>query len=65
MDDRIGLLPENTATSTVAHAARSSRARKRSLAPFVLAVAIWDLNAGRIGTGYPNLIFLDTRLRLP
>jgi hypothetical protein len=26
---------------------------------------IWDLNAGRIGTGDPNLIFPGTRLRLP
>jgi Domain of unknown function (DUF4397)/LysM domain len=28
-------------------------------------VAIWNLNAGRIGTGDPNLIFPGTRLRLP
>lgn len=28
-------------------------------------VAIWDLNARRIGTGDPNLIFPGTRLRLP
>jgi hypothetical protein len=28
-------------------------------------VAIWDLNASRIGTGDPNLIFPGTRLRLP
>jgi Tfp pilus assembly protein FimV len=28
-------------------------------------VAIWDLNAKRIGTGDPNLIFAGTRLRVP
>jgi hypothetical protein len=28
-------------------------------------VAIWNMNAGRIGTGDPNLIFPGTRLRLP
>jgi hypothetical protein len=28
-------------------------------------VAIWNLNASRIGTGDPNLIFPGTRLRLP
>lgn len=28
-------------------------------------VAIWNTNAGRIGTGDPNLIFPGTRLRLP
>jgi hypothetical protein len=28
-------------------------------------VRIWDLNAGRIGTGDPNLIFAGTALRLP
>jgi nucleoid-associated protein YgaU len=28
-------------------------------------VAIWNLNARRIGTGDPNLIFPGTRLRLP
>jgi hypothetical protein len=28
-------------------------------------VAIWNRNAGRIGTGDPNLIFPGTRLRLP
>lgn len=28
-------------------------------------VAIWNRNAGRIGTGDPNLIFSGTRLRLP
>jgi hypothetical protein len=28
-------------------------------------VSIWNLNAGRIGTGDPNLIFPGTRLQLP
>jgi hypothetical protein len=28
-------------------------------------VTIWDRNAGRIGTGDPNLIFPGTRLRIP
>ncbi len=28
-------------------------------------VAIWDENAGRIGTGDPNVIFPGTRLRMP